>query len=201
MPEAVGGLANFNGQWAGDEAGLRACLQPTWEKSSTCFPVKGTMGWISGEGAEWSAACMVCSCLWVHQKKALWITGCPQVRAATRWFTTQNTCHVFPISSSSSFARLLPAASTYWDQPACQEQLMCLSTCAPLSRGGDAVLRSSTSPKNEMLPFCVTNLMSDGRDEGKCVHQAQVSLQVSAWHSPSHHNTCTNYSQVANIAD
>lgn len=73
MKEAVGGLANLNGQWAGDNAGLRQCFQPTWEKglpeSSPSFPVKGTRGWISGEGAEWSVACMVCSCLQAQQKK------------------------------------------------------------------------------------------------------------------------------------
>lgn len=58
---------------AGDNAGLRQCFQPTWEKGlpegSPSFPVKGTRGWISGEGAEWSVACMVCSCLRAQQKK------------------------------------------------------------------------------------------------------------------------------------
>ena len=48
MQEAVGGLANLNGQWVGDSSELSECFQPPWGKglseSGAAFPVKGTMG-------------------------------------------------------------------------------------------------------------------------------------------------------------
>lgn len=95
------------------------------------LPLKG---WISGGGQTGLLLVWFVPAFWAHQRKALWITplltDCPQVRAVTR-AVTQGTCHIFPIRSSSSFARLLPAASTYWDQPVCQEQLIGLSTYAP----------------------------------------------------------------------
>lgn len=185
MQKEVGALANLN-----LSSGPRECLQPTWEKGASreqhILPCKGHHGLDFGGGQNGVLLVWFVPAFGhIRRKPSESVpfslialkSGLQQGILPPKIQVTYSPSVLPLLHDSCQLHPRMPRAADECEHICSPQQS--LLELAP-SRGWHAELRSSTSPKNEMLPFCVTNLVSDWRDEGKCLCQAQLSLRVSA---------------------